>query len=95
MDLAQQWVARAVEIDPDDPLVLYNVACIYAQLGENEKALDNLERWVGGGVAVLNWLKNDPYFDPLHKEPRYVALLQGIADAGDPPLSDEQPSAEA
>jgi serine/threonine protein kinase/Flp pilus assembly protein TadD len=92
LELAQEWVARAMEIDPDDALVLYNVACIYAQLGENEKALDSLERWfkISGGTGFLNWLKNDPYFDPLRKHPRYVALLQEIESSGADPISRDE-----
>ncbi len=77
LDLAKEWVARAREIDPDDALVLYNVACIYAQLGEYDQALDCLEQSfeTAGGSASLNWMKNDPYFDPLRNKPRYLALV--------------------
>jgi len=80
LDLAQQWVARALEIDPEDALVLYNVACIYAQLGENDKALNCLETSfeTAGGSASLNWMKEDPYFDPLRGLPRYLALVEKL-----------------
>ncbi|MFQ5670011.1 MAG: protein kinase [Acidobacteriota bacterium] len=82
LELAQEWVAKALEIDPDDALVLYNVACIYAQLGEYEKALSCLERSFetsGGTASSLNWMKNDPYFDPLRDHQRYKVLLAKLA----------------
>ena len=31
---ALEWAARALLIAPDDPLTHYNVACVYALLGE-------------------------------------------------------------
>ena len=78
LEIAQEWVSKALEIDPDDSLVLYNVACVFAQLGDNDEALDCLERStlsVGSSEAV-NWMKNDPYFDPLREHPRYKALIE-------------------
>ena len=78
LELAQEWVARALEIDPDDALVLYNVACIYSQLGEHEKALDCLEKSTVsvGSTQAMKWMQKDPYFDPLRKHPRYLALVE-------------------
>jgi non-specific serine/threonine protein kinase len=78
MELAQRWVDKALAIDPDDPSVLYNVACSYAQLGENEKAIDCLEKSITTGMGQKEWIENDPYFDPLRKHPRFLALLERL-----------------
>jgi TolB-like protein/Tfp pilus assembly protein PilF len=77
LEMAQEWVDRAVKIDPDDSLVLYNVACIYAQLGETDQALDCLERSYKNAASMdsLNWMQQDPYFDPVREHPRYKALI--------------------
>ena len=77
IDQAVKTMERALQIDPDDALVLYNVACIYAQLGENEQALDCLERSYQNAVSTdsLNWMQEDPYFDPVRDHPRYLALV--------------------
>ena len=77
LELAQEWVAKAREIDPDDALVLYNVACVYSQLAEYDQALDCLEQSfeTAGGSTSLKWMKNDPYFDPVRQKPRYLALV--------------------
>jgi len=77
MDLAEEWVAKAVEIDPEDALVLYNVACVYTQLGEYEKALDCVERSyeTAAHPESLNWMENDPDMDPLRDHPRFQALI--------------------
>jgi adenylate cyclase len=80
LDLAQEWVGRALKIDSEDALVLYNVACIYAQLGEYDRSLDCLEKsfQTSGGSTSLSWMRNDPYFDPVRNHPRYKALLDKL-----------------
>ncbi|MDX1645134.1 MAG: protein kinase [Thermoanaerobaculia bacterium] len=78
MEQAQEWVERALEIDPDDALVLYNVACTYAQLGEYENAMDCLDKAIESGMGQREWIENDPYFDPLRRNPRFVALLERL-----------------
>ncbi|HET9480554.1 MAG TPA: protein kinase, partial [Candidatus Polarisedimenticolia bacterium] len=77
LEQAQEWIARALQIDSEDALVLYNVSCVYAQLGEYERALDCLEKSfkTSGGTTSLSWMKNDPYFDPVREHPRYKALV--------------------
>jgi serine/threonine protein kinase/Tfp pilus assembly protein PilF len=77
MEVAQEWIAKAVELDPDDALVLYNVACVYTQLVENDKALDCLERSLAlaSSSENLNWIENDPDLDPLRDDPRYQAMI--------------------
>src|SRR5256886_8520633 len=37
-------LSRAVELQPDDFVTLYNVACGFSVAGENDRALDLLER---------------------------------------------------
>ncbi len=77
MEAAQEWLARAIKLDPDDALVLYNVACVYTQLGEYEKALECLESsyFTAGSLGALSWVENDPDLDPLRESPRFKALI--------------------
>src|ERR1700737_2890041 len=73
---ARDWLARALAIDPDDPLTQYNVACGYSNLGDLEAALDTIEhaipRW---GLELVNWARHDSDFDPLRNYPRFQKLL--------------------
>jgi len=78
---AMQWSERALAIDPDDPMINYNVACCYAQAGEPEKALDCLERARGSGILSTGWLKNDSDLFSLHDLPRFKALLAELREA--------------
>jgi TolB-like protein/Flp pilus assembly protein TadD len=78
LELAKEWLHKALELDPDDALVLYNSACTYAQLGETDKALDCLERsdTTAGSSEAFNWMQNDPDLDPLRDHPRFKALIE-------------------
>ncbi len=75
-----EWVARAIQYRPGRRHTLYNVACVYAQLGEYDKSLDCLERSfeISGSSTFLGWMKNDPYFDPVREHPRYKAIVEKL-----------------
>jgi TolB-like protein/Flp pilus assembly protein TadD len=74
---ALELCARALLIEPDAPGTLYNVACAYALLGENDKALDLLEKWVETGAGG-NWIREDPDFRKLKASQRFGALLERL-----------------
>ena len=67
---------RAVAADPDDPALLYNVACNYAVLGRPEEALVTLEQAVDRGYGDKSWMEHDSDLDIIRSTPRYQALLQ-------------------
>jgi adenylate cyclase len=71
---ALELCAKALLLAPDSPGTYYNCACAYALLGENDRALDLLERWIALGAGG-NWIREDPDFRNLHASPRFVALL--------------------
>ena len=76
---AKEWMARALEIDPDDRMALYNAACTWSQIGEPGRALDYLERWARvAGPETREWLKQDPDINPLRGEQRYKELVKLI-----------------
>ncbi len=69
---------KALVFSPGDPHMLYNAACMYACLGEPDRALDALRQAVAAGYRNLGWMKNDPDLIPLREHPEYAALLQLI-----------------
>src|SRR5438093_541643 len=42
-DRAREWIARALALEPDNPVTHYNAACGYAMLGDIDKAFELLE----------------------------------------------------
>ncbi|PYI98074.1 MAG: hypothetical protein DME98_05900 [Verrucomicrobia bacterium] len=77
--LSKRWSEQAIELAPNDPLVLYNAACNLALLGESEHALDGLERALEAGVSVGDWIQHDPDFKSLRSHPRFQAIVKRIA----------------
>ena len=72
------FAERAIAADPDDPMLLYNVACNYAQLGKNDEAMSALEQAVDRGYGDRPWMEHDSDLDPLREMPRYKALLERL-----------------
>jgi tetratricopeptide (TPR) repeat protein len=75
---AVKWAEKATIIDPDNPSVLYNVACVYAQLGEIDRGIDCLEQSITTGMGQKEWIENDPDLDPLRESPRFAALVESL-----------------
>jgi TolB-like protein/Tfp pilus assembly protein PilF len=62
------------------PYIQHQLARIYLLVGEPEKALDQLEPLLKiPYILSPGWLKVDPTFDPLRKNPRFQKLVEGGA----------------
>lgn len=70
-----EWGRRAVEIDPEDAGVRYNLACLYAVAGEVEHSLDTLEAALRVGFGNREWLERDPDLATIRGHPRFHALV--------------------
>jgi serine/threonine protein kinase/tetratricopeptide (TPR) repeat protein len=71
-----EWARRARKIDPDDPMLLYNLGCIHSLAGDIEVAIDCLERAAAGGLLQKGWYEHDGDLDPLRGHPRFKAILE-------------------
>jgi len=76
-DEAKLEAARALELNPNDPLMLYNAACFYAQMGESAKAVEMLRNAIAAGYPDYEWFKRDPDLDSIRNDPGYIALMKG------------------
>jgi predicted Zn-dependent protease len=54
----------------------YALALGYVELGEKDKALAALEEVYNAHGNLLNYLKIEPQLNPLHGDPRFIALLK-------------------
>jgi len=77
---AERWLQRALQIDPDDSIVLYNVACNYANLNRVDEALDYLDQAIENGTVSTEWCKHDTDLSNLHGHPRFEALLASMSN---------------
>ena len=74
---AKVKAARAIELSPNDPLMFYNAACFYANVGEKRLALQSLKNGILSGYEFYEWIKRDPDLDSLRNEPEYLELMKG------------------
>ena len=73
-----EWARRAFGIDREDSGVLYNVACVYALVGQIEDAIACLEKAVQNGFGHREWLENDTDLNALRGDPRFEALRRKL-----------------
>ncbi|HXV00790.1 MAG TPA: TIR domain-containing protein [Caulobacteraceae bacterium] len=88
---AQEWIERALLVDPDNLSMRYNFACaLGTYLGEVDGALKHLERSLeSSGAFHLGLIEVDPDLDPLRETPRFKMMIEktkkrlGIEDASE------------
>ena len=74
---AKVQAAKALELSPDDPLMLYNATCFYSQMGEKKLAIESLKNAFAVGYANYDWLKRDTDLDTLRNEPEFIEIMKG------------------
>jgi serine/threonine protein kinase/cytochrome c-type biogenesis protein CcmH/NrfG len=77
IDEAKSEAAKAISLNPTDPLMHYNSACFYAQIGEKGLSLESLQNAITSGYQNYEWMKRDPDLDSIRDEPQYIELMKG------------------
>jgi len=77
-DTARAEIARLTELGAQDFGVGYDIALIYAALGEREPALAALEAALEDHSQMIGFLNVDLGFDGLRDEPRFRAVVQRL-----------------
>ncbi len=67
---------RAVELSPNDPLMMYNAACLYARLGNTKLSIKTLRGAIEAGHGNFEWVKRDSDLDPIRSDPEYIELMK-------------------
>jgi len=76
MEGAKQQAEMAKALDPDENSIHYNLACLYALIGDQDSALDRLEHCFRVGEYNKAWIENDSDWDTLREHPRFIALFE-------------------
>ena len=72
---------RVSELEPDDALARYNLACSYALVEKFDAALAALAAAFELGYRDLDAIRTDPDFDRLRADPRFAVLIASVAGA--------------
>jgi TolB-like protein len=65
----------ALELSPNDTLMLYNGACLYARLGESKLAIESLRKALAEGWENYEWMKRDSDLDSIRNDPEFIELI--------------------
>jgi tetratricopeptide (TPR) repeat protein len=78
-DEAREILAKLTEIARTRYISGYSFAVIHLALGEKDQAMDWLEKDAREQTGFeINFIKVDPYLDPLRGDPRFEALVQKV-----------------
>jgi len=69
---------RLAELEPENPLVFYNLACSYSLTDQCDRAADAVEKAINLGYNDFKWLVKDPDLKKLRNHPRYVQIRELI-----------------
>jgi len=78
---AAALIREALERSPDNPSVLYNLACAECLGGDTEAALEHLTRAVELNPKCADWAREDADFDAARDDPRFASAVAGKASA--------------
>ncbi len=75
-----RWLQQALNLEPDDAMVLYNASCIYSLLSMEEEALDCMEGSINAGLTHWGWYENDRNLDNIRHLDRFIEMTGKLAE---------------
>src|SRR5476649_1816468 len=69
---------RLANLEPESPLVFYNLACSYSLTDQFDRAALALEKALGLGYRDFTWLAKDPDLKKFRAQPAYVDIKEKI-----------------
>ncbi len=76
LDAAERHLRHQLELEPDNFVPHYNLACVHAGRDDLDRAADELERAIELGFIDIVQLTRDPHLAPLHSTPRYERIVK-------------------
>ncbi len=74
-DKAEKLLAEVLTEHPEEPAVLFNLACAESMLGKTADALRHLRQSVGHGQRFKELARTDTDFDPIRGEPEFDEIV--------------------
>ena len=80
-DAGLKWADKALAIDPENPMLLYNICAVYGIAGRLDEAVDFMEEAVRLGFVHVESLEADPDLESVRSHPRFRKLIEGVLDS--------------
>ena len=74
IDQGLELTRRALKVEPREPMLLYNAACIFCIAERPDDAIAFLEEAVRHGFSNRDWMREDVDLDSLRESSRFKAL---------------------
>jgi adenylate cyclase len=78
-DEARRWANLAASFDVEDARTTYNIACLFAELDEADKALAFLRKTLRlcSSRHKIEWIRKfDPDFENIRRDPRFPSIFE-------------------
>lgn len=72
---AKKLLTDALPKYEDQSVMLYNIACAEAMLGEADEALEHLKQALEGQPSLVETARDDPDFEPIRSDARFEELV--------------------
>jgi Flp pilus assembly protein TadD len=69
---------RLARLEPQNPVVFYNLACSYSLTDQFDRANESLEKAIQLGYKDFAWLTKDPDLKKFRLQPAYREILKKI-----------------
>ena len=73
---ARRYAEAALPFGPRNPSIFYNSACVYVELGQIDKVLENVALALEHNYDKPQQMQDEELFEPLRDDPRFVALFE-------------------
>jgi quercetin dioxygenase-like cupin family protein len=78
-------VREGLERYPENPSVLYTLACFESLAGERDAAIEHLRQAAARDARVREWAEDDSDLDPIRDDPRFESAVAGQPQAAGEP----------
>src|SRR5580692_5001614 len=69
---------RLARLEPENPVVFYNLACSYSLTDQFDRTAEALEAAINLGYQDFEWLAKDPDLKKFRQQPAYREILKKI-----------------
>lgn len=77
VEKAKSEVTTALTLNPNDNVMMYNAACVYARINEKKLAIETLKTIILAGYEDFDWMRKDPDFENIKNDPGFLELIEG------------------
>jgi len=88
---AEHHYLKALELEPDNYIAMYNMACVRSLQNRIDEAIEWLRKSIDAGYDDFEWMEKDSDLDNIRKDERYQELIRKGPRVRTRPLTPGQP----